>query len=586
MNKKSLSFRFGYIGIYFYLLIFILSLLMAAFEGPGSSGPDSLDSASYFLVIMGIPGIPIYYLFYNFIQPLIEAIWVGVSIHDNIIWGLSSLISYSLLGSLFGLILSKIKFLGNKVDNLLAYTHLDKVLNFLDEFVFPIVVVTFMLIVYVDISGLKNYSDASPMLFLYSVILYIVISTSIRFRRNLIKKVKQKLNIEDNNQEKQQNNDFTPEQGDNRNNKKYLATMTVIILVSCVAGFNYFYQNSDKNDVDEKGVDATKTSNETEMNYDTIYYKWNSSISAPKGYPSEFINAKIYFSDESWVGIPPNNIINPGWGDSAASYVMGDTDVRLIPDKFITEWFSYADNSFYSGEFILDKARINELFQEGFLLLEQLPDENATFDGFTFGIAPGGDLAIWLSGRGVRIEVGAFKASKVSDDWTRVTETEKISRTEYIDLVLSERLTSEELYSINNSTDYIGKWGDFSNRFLWEIKIDGISASNAWVSFVNGERVFLDDNLKIPFSGFESKSAPKSFMIDWESQRGNLRLRINFDDDKIYSIISDFSEKISGDDFQLVIQVDEKKLIPEITIVSGDIVLPITDFTHKVTRIN
>ena len=113
-----------------------------------------------------------------------------------------------------------------------------------------------------------------------------------------------------------------------------------------------------------------------------------------------------------------NIYANSDWGNAQRS--IGSSDKQEIPTKLHAKWLSYREGEngqLYEGTFDLPYDMILNLFRNGYIY--QYTDSEIVKDeytGISVGLAPGGVVALWVSGSHRRVQVGCWVADKLSAD--------------------------------------------------------------------------------------------------------------------------------------------------------------------------
>jgi len=64
--------------------------------------------------------------------------------------------------------------------------------------------------------------------------------------------------------------------------------------------------------------------------------------------------------------VPYGHRLDSGWGGSAIGWTVGDPR-QPAPDSLEIRWFSYTEDKFYEGHFLLPQERIYHLLKQGLL---------------------------------------------------------------------------------------------------------------------------------------------------------------------------------------------------------------------------
>jgi len=222
------------------------------------------------------------------------------------------------------------------------------------------------------------------------------------------------------------------------------------------------------------------------MSNNDTKFDWRATESAPQHYPMEIIKGTfIYKGSTQGLYIPGGGTLDAGWGKPISSHNDGNHE-RPLPDRLTLTFFSYAEKQFYQGDFKLPYDKILMLFREG---VDANPD-NPIYDRIMAGIAPGGAVAVWVSGSS-RKEVYFSHAEKIDLDPSRafgLPFKDKLEADEYMEEGLIEDLTPEEIQSIKKDGVPFGLWSRYRNLYDWRLTFsDGYKTDTSNIKFVNGE---------------------------------------------------------------------------------------------------
>lgn len=224
-------------------------------------------------------------------------------------------------------------------------------------------------------------------------------------------------------------------------------------------------------------------------------FDWSATISAPKEYPVEVyqgeVSGKSYGQNLSHLGP-----IAVGWGLSGAT-VSGGPDAKDLPDYLGLTWVSFADRKVYSGQFHLPKDKVLKLFKEGFA--NELTRKKETYNAFIVGLAPKGNIIVWVAGGGNQVEIAKFTAIETKIDTTKLSEEEKHMFThKYVDYVLSDTSIIEPQFQDKlksqvdvNPLPYIATYRE---RYNWVPKVVlpiGYHLTNWSFMLCNGEKEYI-----------------------------------------------------------------------------------------------
>jgi len=217
-------------------------------------------------------------------------------------------------------------------------------------------------------------------------------------------------------------------------------------------------------------------------------FDWLATDSAPEHYPMEIIRGTFIYHGETEEGlyIPSGGTLSSGWGHGISHHVVGEK-YKPLPDRLKIIFFSYAEKQFYKGDFSLPYDKILALFRAG-----NADIESPSFSSIMVGVAPGGAVAVWLSGR-KHIEVFFGQAKKIDLDPSRAFALpfeNKADSDAYIAKQLVNVLTPVELESLKKDGIPFGLWARYRNRYNWMPTLSkGYNLSDVDVVYLNGENV-------------------------------------------------------------------------------------------------
>ncbi len=145
---------------------------------------------------------------------------------------------------------------------------------------------------------------------------------------------------------------------------------------------------------------------------------WLASESAPDEYPMKVISGTfLYPGVDHGLYVPDGKTVYHGWGYPVSTHVVGP-DKKPLPDRLRITYYSYLEDQFYRGEFELPYERIVQMVNEGFPN-HKTPTATMYYDELTVGMAPGGNVAVWLVGIGKTTEIFFGKADPIDYDWAK-----------------------------------------------------------------------------------------------------------------------------------------------------------------------
>ena len=283
-------------------------------------------------------------------------------------------------------------------------------------------------------------------------------------------------------------------------------------------------------------------------------YEWLATESAPRHYPMKIISGDLWFSDGSSLYIPSKKIIRNGWGEIGSTHIVGDA-LKPVPVKFDISWFSYAENKFYAGAFELPFEKLLSLFNEG--VEDPNSGEKVTYDKIMVGIAPEGEVSVWLAAGAITLEVATYKAKTKPVEWGTFFKNPNKSRKEYVQGVLERKLEPQQFDKLQQNGVPKGLWQTYKTQHQWTPEITGAKPLSMWLKTFNGENEYFDfskDNNKR-----EHRAVPKSIILNWQHSSGQkYSAKIEFNEQEILQAYQQLIKGKEENQLKLLMEIGEK----------------------------
>ena len=244
-------------------------------------------------------------------------------------------------------------------------------------------------------------------------------------------------------------------------------------------------------------------------------YQWLPSESAHQSYPVQIVKGDFIFKDRSSIYLPAGKVVNNGWGKIGSTHLVGDK-LKPLPYEIKLSWFSYTEDKFYAGDFMLPFEKIKNLFKAG--VVSPSTGQKITYETIIVGLAPGGAVSVWLETEGVVLEVATFQASEAKLDWKLVLDNEDVSREDYIRMVLEEALGLDGFATLKSK----GVPGNLSEvyrkQYDWAPEVAGAKLLALKLKTNNGEYETFT-SLVGPRDRV-NRAVPKVIYLDWQDAHG------------------------------------------------------------------
>lgn len=261
-------------------------------------------------------------------------------------------------------------------------------------------------------------------------------------------------------------------------------------------------------------------------------FDWLATETAPSNYTMKIINGTFYYHhEEGGLYVPTAARINPGWGTAVSTHVVGE-DYKALPDRLDIRFFSYTENKMYHGSFDLPYDKIIAFFKDGAANNKDDP----TFKKIMVGVAPGGVVAVWVTGHETR-EVFFGKAEPYEGVLTDSLENVVEDRDDFVRRGLENSLSPEMLADIRKNGIPFEKWHKYRNQYYWvPTFVQQQRPGYVNVSFFTGERYkisFPIDDIVVK----ETRPVPtqSSFGYFFKEKEWEMFFTMFFDENEIFS---------------------------------------------------
>jgi hypothetical protein len=252
-------------------------------------------------------------------------------------------------------------------------------------------------------------------------------------------------------------------------------------------------------------------------------FTYGAQKSGPKGYPVNILSAMLFFKGEK-AGLPvPSGPSDGKWGDGISNHPHVE---RTLPDRLAVTFYSFAENQAYQGIFDLPYEKLVELFQWGVDNPKVMGNMSfPIFSRFVVGVAPGGTVAVWITGHGEQREVLFGQAEKLDMSLTSVFQVPFSNKAEAESFrieLLKKKMGEEQLNNIAKNGIPFDIWQRYRKPFQWIVEVkNNLPLKDLYVSHVNGEIFNTEtdipkvNNASIPsFIGFSFASELYEIKLD------------------------------------------------------------------------
>ncbi|CDT18248.1 MULTISPECIES: DUF2931 family protein [Sphingobacterium] len=269
-------------------------------------------------------------------------------------------------------------------------------------------------------------------------------------------------------------------------------------------------------------------------------YYWEPAISNPEGYPVRVLEGRFFISSWSRNNAFPDiddKFYDSRWGLGMTTFISQDQGSMVMPDSLRLTWYSVVEDCYYKLQVSLDKEKITQLFKKGFEAKNHNGVFHRTYDEIIVGLAPGGDVALWVgSNWGNATEVSFYQAQKLD---TIVIEPAR--RQEVREELTRLRKGKDWVEQVHTTDDLIpyDKWRKkYRQPYGWTLQFvkDGVLDNpELEVEFFNGEKFTLIDST-LSQKNFPAQAVPASLFLKCRGEDGKMKREyVVFDEENIYN---------------------------------------------------
>lgn len=265
-------------------------------------------------------------------------------------------------------------------------------------------------------------------------------------------------------------------------------------------------------------------------------FSWNAGISAPKNYPSGAPFVEFFYRGKSLGGASSSTGADQGWGVTSGGYVGGEK-FKAVPDSVSLRWVCSVDNLVYQKGFRLPREKMLSLFREG---VTDVDGRKYPYTLIVAGMAPGGNVTIWMQGGGINTEIEKFKITNGFED-PQIDYEYKEKDIKYWSEYLSYWLIHGIPYSV---------WEKEEKQYNYDIGFVDVQDKKFYINIVplakDGSYIFFNKSTDVKLfkrwllnhvsENLKQEKIPTHLTIQWISRdnqqwyEGEVVLPINFEE--------------------------------------------------------
>lgn len=310
-----------------------------------------------------------------------------------------------------------------------------------------------------------------------------------------------------------------------------------------------------------------QTYNNEQVYHSTEKYDYQQGISTPEGYPikllseSEFTIA-VKGDRTPYTLLETNKVYSINWGNGDTTFKSSDGPDIVLPDRLELFWYSFLENKYYRLSTKLNKTQISQYFKKGYKWdysgnLDKIATRN--YRELIAGIAPGGDVVLWISGPGNTKELEIFKADLID---MKEREVYNLVKEDEIKKVLSDTCTCKDNVQfrkiVNNGKPVpTGIWGNkYRKKYDWKVAINNLDQTKAKldISFFNGEEYELF-NEEVAKMKYTQQVVPEYLIYTFIKNKKKYKAFLQFDENEIFSHFEKLTSNNSNESLDIVLNI-------------------------------
>jgi|GEM_PF-6035178 len=303
-------------------------------------------------------------------------------------------------------------------------------------------------------------------------------------------------------------------------------------------------------------------------------FDWLATGTAPKSHPVYILTSYFELIDGDLQTIPSDSVLMGKWGEAGSLQLIG-ADRKPAPKALQIRWFDLRSLKGYGGRLELDSAAMEARMEQGFR--DEETDGIYPFKYLVVGVAPGGELALWGSGKSVTHLISMHALPEVPIPLSEMANDPAATYESFAETYFALHHPEDQLLVRDPATAVMppNHWATLSKRYPYKITVVGEFAGDVLdMNFVNGEREWFDLSSKRKFSTSSLRAdlpKPLSGILNWSGPTGvKFYATLRFDQSELAAAFEDLKLKSLTEPAVLELRPDESTLKVLVTLKVGD----------------
>ena len=200
------------------------------------------------------------------------------------------------------------------------------------------------------------------------------------------------------------------------------------------------------------------------------------------GYPAQLDEARFITPDGGSFPVPYGHFLTSSWEGAGIGWAVGNP-MQPAPDSLELRWFSYTENKFYEGHFLLPHERLYGLLKRGFWQPES--QTQGTYYDLVASVVPTGVVYVWLRGRLNRVFIGRYQAREIQYDYQRFQPG--ANQAEAMQEARAE-MSPEARHQMDTGTLSSRQWDAYLRTYPWQLEFSRpLTLTRFGIDYVNAE---------------------------------------------------------------------------------------------------
>ena len=207
-------------------------------------------------------------------------------------------------------------------------------------------------------------------------------------------------------------------------------------------------------------------------------FEWQETISCPPGYAVDVYRGGLR-SSKGFTSLYLGTYTGKsGWGSGSSGMSYGE---KTLPNHLHVIWVSYFEHKFYEIDTPIDYNKMVDLFNQGYYLVSENPDnprlKKENYNKIIVGFAPGGVVVIWIEGLGRQIEIGRYQGKEITFSKEEVDalppgpNKNKHSIDYQNNIIYNWNIVPKEIVEqIKDKPIPYGLWDTYRKKYNWQVR--------------------------------------------------------------------------------------------------------------------